>query len=75
VLWVVRAPAAGGLVILLLPSGFMPTDEAACCGTQHAMMRGIVTGYAADDGSLDASLGQRWGRHRRYHRSKAKRAE
>jgi hypothetical protein len=60
---------------LLLLFGFVAADEAACCGTQHAMMCGIVTGYAADDGSLDASLGQRWGWHRRYRRSKAKRAE
>jgi hypothetical protein len=60
---------------LLLPLGFVPADEAACRGTQHAMMSGIVTGYAADDGPFNATFGHGWRRHRSHRNRKAKCSE
>ena len=50
--------SAGPVLCSRVLVGVMPPDEAARGCAECAMMTRIVTGYTADNSSLDASLGR-----------------
>jgi hypothetical protein len=53
--WRLRLPLSVLLALLLI--GAMAAIGASGNGPEHAMMTGIVTGDAADHGTLQAALG------------------